>query len=135
MSSMAIEHWGVTVMDFTGVTEDDDLGIEGSTLEGGFVICMGSDVTSFEFGDGDTFDIETNVITWDSLFEFLMMHLNRFDLRSQATGDEFDDLTWFKDTSLDSSDGDGTDTGDLVDILEWESKRFVQRSLRGFQFI
>lgn len=82
MRSMAIEDWGVTVMDFSWVTEDDDLSVESSSFLGGLIFIIGAYITSFELFDSNTSDIETDVVTGDGLVKFFMMHFYRFDFRS-----------------------------------------------------
>jgi len=79
--------------------------------------------------NGDVLDVETDVVTWDGLFELLVMHLNRLDLRGKVGWGELDSHTGLEDTSLDSSNWNCTDTRDLVDILEWKSEWLLNRSL------
>jgi len=51
------------------------------------------------------------------------------------TGAKHDVDAGFQDTSLDTSDGDGTNTGDFVNILQRKTQWFVGRTVRGFDFI
>jgi hypothetical protein len=46
-----------------------------------------------------------------------VMHFDGFDLSFNITWSEDDFHTWFKHTSFDSSDWDGSNTSDFVDIL------------------
>ena len=85
--------------------------------------------------NGDILDVETDIVTWDGLFELLVMHLNRLDLSGEVGWGEGDGHAWLEDTGLDSADWDRTDTRDLVDILEWESEWLVDRSLGGLKLI
>lgn len=51
VSSVAIEHGGVTGTDLTGVVKDDDLGVERGGLLRGVVLGVGSDVTTADILD------------------------------------------------------------------------------------
>ena len=135
VGGVAIEDWSVTIMNFTWVTKDNNLSVERLNFEGSVNFGVRSDITSPELFDSDVFDIETNVITWDSLDKVLMMHFNRFDFRNQVGWGELNELLGFKDTSLDSSYWDCSDTRDFVDILERESQGFIEGSLRGLQLV
>lgn len=59
------------------------------------------------------------------------MHFDGFALSGDVHGSEGEDHARLEDTSLDSADGDSTDTTDLVDVLEWESQGLVLGSLGG----
>lgn len=59
-----------------------------------------------------------------------MVHFDGLDFGGDVGGGESDDHTRLDDTSLDTADGDGTDTGNLVDILERKTERLVGRTLR-----
>jgi hypothetical protein len=135
MSGMAIQNWSVTVSDLTWVTKDDDLSIESIALASSINFGVRSDVTSLELFDSKTFDIESDVVTWDSLWKLGVMHLNGFDLSNLVGWGEVDGHSWFEDTGLDSTNWDCSDTRDLVDILEWESEWLVQSSLWGLKFV
>jgi hypothetical protein len=76
VSSVAIKNRSVTVMDFSRVTKNDNLSIEGITFSGWGVGSIGSNITSFEIFDRERFDIETNIVSWNSLFELRVMHFN-----------------------------------------------------------
>jgi len=135
MSGMAIQDWSVTVSDLTWVTKNDNLSVESFTFGSGINLSIRSDVTSLELFDGEVLDVETNVVTWDSLWELGVMHLNRLDLSGEVGWSEGDGHSWFEDTGLDSADWDCSDTRDLVNILEWESEWLVQSSLWGLKLI
>jgi len=135
VSGVAIQNWSVTVSDLTWVTEDDDLSVEGGALAGGINLSIRSDVTSLELLDGDVLDIESDVVTWDSLWELGVMHLNGLDLSGEVGWGEGDGHTWLEETGLDSADWDRTNTRDLVNILEWESEWLVHWSLWSLKLI
>jgi hypothetical protein len=135
MGGMTIQDGSVTVSDLTGVTEDDDLSVEGVALASGVDLSVRGNITSLDILDGEVLDVETNVVTGDGLRELGVMHLNGLDLSNFVRGSEGDGHSWFEDTGLDSSDGHSTDTRDLVDILEWESEWLVHGSLGGLKLI
>lgn len=125
MSSVAVEDGRVTVADLTGVVEDDDLSGEGLDTRGGVVLGVTSDVTTADILDGNVLDVEANVVTRDTLLELLVVHLNGLHFSGDVGGSEGDDHTRSDGTSLDTADRDGTDTGDLVDILERKTEGLV----------
>ena len=53
-----------------------------------------------------------------SLGDLLVMHLNGLDFGGQADGGEGDDHARGKLTGLNTTDGDSSNTTDLVDVLE-----------------
>jgi len=63
------------------------------------------------------------------------MHFNGLALSGDVHGSEGKDHAGFEDTSLDSADGDSSDTTDLVDVLEWESQGLVHGSLGGSELV
>jgi len=135
MSSVAIQDGGITVLDLTGVVHDDNLRVERSNFFSGVVLGIGSDITSSDILDGDTLNVETNVVTGDGFGELFVMHFDGFAFSDDLGGSELDGHTGFNDTSFNSTDGDSTDTTDLVDVLEGKSEGLVRRSLGGFEGI
>jgi len=125
VGGVAIQDWGVTFLDFTWVVQDDDLGVEGFGFSGWVVFAVRADVTSSDIFDGDVFDVETDVVTWYTLWDLSVVHFDGFDFSGDVGWGEFDDHTGFDDTGFDSTDWHSSDTTDLVDILEWESEWFV----------
>merc|ERR1711931_453775 len=92
------------------------------------VLGVGGDVSSLDVLDRDVLDVEANVVSGDSLWERLVVHLHRLDLSGQHVGGEGDDHTGLDNTSLNSTDWNCSNTSDFVDILEWESERLVSWS-------
>ena len=76
MSSVAIEDGRVSVLDSTGVVEIDDLGNQHFSVLCGVVLGVIADVTSLDILDEKIFDIETNVVTGDGLFDLFVIYLN-----------------------------------------------------------
>lgn len=125
MGSVAVQNGSVTSTDLTGVVQDDDLGVEGSTAGGGVVLGVRGDVTTANLLDGDVLDVETNVVTGETLLELLVVHLNGLDLSGDVGGSEGDNHAGNDLTSLDTTDGNRANTGDLVDILEGQTEGLV----------
>ena len=80
-------------------------------------------------------DVETDVVTGDTLLELLVVHLDGLDLSSDVRWGERNDHTSLDDTSLDTADGHRTDTTDLVDILEGETEGLVGGTNGGLDSI
>jgi len=129
--SVAVENWRVSVSDLSRVVEDNDLGSEGSSLLGRVVLGVTADVSSSDILDGNVLDVETNVVTWETSLELLVVHLDGLDFGGDSGRSEGDDHTGLDGTGLDSADWDRSDTTNLVDILEWETERLVGGSRRG----
>jgi len=62
VGGVAIEDGGISVSDLTGVVKDDDLSEEHGGVTGGVVLGVGSDVTTLDIGDGESLNVETNVV-------------------------------------------------------------------------
>merc|ERR550525_994533 len=90
VGGVAIQDRGVTLLDLTGVVQDDDLGVEGGGLLGGVVLRVGSDVTPPDLLDGDVLDVETDVVAWDGLGKGLVVHLDGLDLSGDGSGGKGD---------------------------------------------
>jgi len=84
MSSMAIKNWSITVFDSTWVTEDNNLSDKVFSFSGWFIIKVRSNETSSDIFNRETFNIETNIITWNSLWHLSVMHFNRFNFSSET---------------------------------------------------
>jgi len=125
MRGVAIKYWGVLGTDLTWMVKDDDLSSELFGLLGWVFFAVGSNMSTTDVLDRDVLHVEANVVTWLSLFKSFVMHLDGFDLSGQSVGSEGGDTSWLEDTGLDTSDWDSSDTADLVDVLEWETERFV----------
>ena len=129
MGGVAIEDWSVTVLDLTWMVHDDNLGLEPLGIHGWLSLGSGSDVTSLDVSDGETFDVETNVVTGDGLGDLLVMHLDGFDFSGDTHWAEDDVHGWLDDTGLDSTNWYCSHSRDLVDIINWESEWLENWSL------
>jgi len=122
---VAIEDWSVTLLDFTWMIEDNDLSVEGLGFLGWVLLGVGANVTTADFFDRDVLDVETDVVTGDTLVEGFVVHFYGFDFSSDGRWGEGNNHTGFDETGFDTADWHRSDTTDLVDVLEWESEGFV----------
>jgi hypothetical protein len=51
VSGVAIQNWGITGTNLTGVVKNDDLGVEGFTTLGWVVLRVSADIASSDFLD------------------------------------------------------------------------------------
>jgi hypothetical protein len=130
VSSVAIEDGSVTSTDLTGVVKNDDLSGEGSSLLGGVVLGVRADVTTTDILDGNVLNVETNVVTGNTLNELFVVHFDGLHFSGDHGGGESDDHTSLDDTSLDTTDGNRSNTANLVDILKRKTERLVGRTGR-----
>jgi len=131
VSSVAIEDRGVSVVDLSRVVKNDDLSGEVSGFNWGVVLGVSSDVTTTNVLDGNVLDVESDVVTRNSLGESGVVHLDGLNFSGDVGGGEGDSHTSLDDTGFDSSYGYCADTSDLVDILEGNTERLVGGTLRG----
>jgi len=129
VGSVAIEHWGISSVDLTRVVEDDDLSIEVLSLLWGVVLGITSNHTTANILYRQVLDVETNVVTWNSLREGDVVHLNRFNFSGHVSGRECDVHAWFKDTSLNTPYRDSSNTSDFVHILKGNAEGLLSWSL------
>lgn len=130
VGGVAVKNWGVTGTDLTGVVENDNLGVEGSAASGGVVLGVTADVATADFLDGNVLDVESNVVTGLTLGDLLVVHFDGLDFSGDVGRSEGDDHAGLDQTSLDTTDGNSSNTGDLVDILERKTERLVGRTGR-----
>jgi hypothetical protein len=131
VGGVAIQDGRVTGTDLTGVVQNDDLSVERSGLHGGVVLGVGADVSSSDVLDRDVLDVETDVVSGETLGELFVVHFNGLDFGGDVGRSEGDDHTGLDDTGLNSTDGNRANTTDLVDILEGQSQGLVGRSAGG----
>ena len=128
VGGVTVQDGGITRADLTGVVENDDLGIEGGGLLGRVVLGVRGNVSTTNILDRDVLDVETDVVTRLTGLELLVVHLDRLDFSSHVAWGEVDDHAGFDNASLNTTDGDRSDTTDLVNILEGETKGLVGRT-------
>ena len=107
------------------MVEDDDLGVERVASLGGIVLGVTADVTTSNFLDRDVLDVESDVVTWETLDESFVVHFDGLDFRGDVRGGKGDDHAGLDDTGLDTTDWNCSDTANLVDILQGQSERLV----------
>ena len=135
VGGVAIENGGIAVLDLTGVVKNDDLGNEHFSVLAGVVLGVRADVASLDILDGQVLDVETNVVSGNSLIDHFVMHFDGLDFSGHCHGAEGDDHAGLEGTGLDSADWDSADTSDLVDVLEGETEGLVGGSLGGGESI
>jgi len=135
VSGVAIQNGSVSVGDLTGVVQDDNLSVEGSSLLGGVVLGVRADVTTTNILDGDVLDVESDVVTGDTLGEDLVMHLDGLDLGGDVGGGEGNDIVGLHDAGLNTADGYCSDAADLVDVLEGEAEWLLNGADRGLECV
>jgi hypothetical protein len=138
VGSVAIEDRSVTSTNLTGVVDDDDLGVERGSLLGGVVLGVGRDVATADILDRNVLDVETDVVSGNTLNELLVVHFDGLDFSGHVGRSERNNHAGLDDTSFDTTDGHCSDTTDLVDVLEGETERLVggtDRRLNGINGI
>merc|ERR1712117_797029 len=131
VSGVAIQDRGVSVADLSRVVQDNDLGGEAGAGRGGLVLGVGGDVATLDVLDGDVLNVESNVVTRSSFRQGLVVHLHGLDFSAQCSGGKSDDHTGLDDASLHTTDGHCSNTADLVDILEGQTKGLVSWACWG----
>jgi hypothetical protein len=76
MGSMAIEDGGISVFNLSWVVHDDDLSEESFSFSGRVTLEVTANVSSLDVLDGETFYVESNVVSGNSFRDGLVMHLN-----------------------------------------------------------
>ena len=135
VSSVAIQNWSVTSTDLTRVVKNDDLSVEGLGTLWWILLGVTSNVTTTDFLDRDVLDVETNVVTWDTLDELFVMHLNGLDFSGDTSWGKGDDHTGLDDTSLNTTDWHRANTTNLVNILEGKTEGLISWAGRWFDSI
>merc|ERR1712133_195536 len=108
--------------------EDNNLGCEVRDSGCWLVLGVGGDISSLDVLDRDVLNVEANVVSGDSLWKRLVVHLHRLDLSGQHVRGEGDDHTGLDDTSLNSSYWNCSNTSNFIDILKGQSERLVSWS-------
>ncbi|GFE54230.1 elongation factor 1-alpha, putative [Babesia ovis] len=135
VGSVTVNNGGVTSLDVTRVVKHNDLGAEGHSGLGGVVLGVGGDVTTADVRGRHVLYVETDVVTRVGNLNDFVVHFNRFALGGDGVGGEGEDHTSLELTSLDTTDGHGTDTTDLVDTLDGKTKWLVNGPLWGLHHV
>jgi hypothetical protein len=131
VGSVAVQDRSVASTDLAGVVEDDNLGGKGSSTCRRVVLGITSHVAATDFLDRDVLHVEANVVARHTLDELLVVHLDGLDFSGDHGGSECDDHTGLEDTSLDTADGNSSNTADLVHVLQGKTEGLVGRTLGG----
>ncbi len=111
-----MEHGGVTDGHDGRVVQDHDL--SGERLGNGRrIVDRACNVSPLDVVLGYTADVESDVVTRKSLGEYLVVHLDGFDLTDDVGGLEGDLHVGLQYPGLNPAYRDGSDTGDGVNIL------------------
>merc|ERR1740129_1242118 len=139
MSSVAIQDWRVSVADLSGVVKDNDLGGEVLGSAGGLVLRVGSDVSSLDVLNGDILNVESDVVAGNGLGQRFVVHLDCLDLSGQLVRSEGDDHAGFHDSSLNTTNGNCSNSSNFVNILKGQTEGLVcgasggNDGIEGFQ--
>nr|ACU18045.1 unknown [Glycine max] len=118
--SVAVKDWCVSITNLARMVHDNDLGCEVGSFLGRVVLGVGCNKTTLEILDCNILHIKSNIVTWKSLCESLMVHLNRLNLSCQPSGTKSHHHTRLHNPSLYTSHWHSTNTTNLVDILQWK---------------
>lgn len=129
LGGVGVDDGGIALGDSGGVEKDEDLGGKGLG-DGGGSFGMGGDVATAEVAAGEPFDVEADVIAGFGLRDCFVVHFDGFHLSGMALGHNDDLIIGLEDASFDAADGDGTDTGDRVDVLDREAEGFIEGFFR-----
>jgi len=102
----------------TRVIQDNNLSKERFSSSGWVSFSIRGNISSFDFFNSDVFNIETNIVSWNSFSELFVMHFNRFNSSGFIRRGEVNIHVRFKDTSFNSSDRDCSNTSNFVNILK-----------------
>ena len=125
VGSVAVKNWSVASTDLTRVVENNDLGVEGLGTLWWIVLGVTGNVATTDLLDGDVLDVEADVVTWETLGELLVVHLDGLDFSGDTSWGEGDDHAGLDSTGLDTADWYSANTTDLVHILEWQTEWLV----------
>lgn len=125
VGSVAVENWRVSVTNLTWVVEDDDLGVERSGFLWRVLLGVTADVATTDILDRDVLDVESDIVTWETGLELLVVHLDRLDFGGDGRRGKSDNHTGLDGTGLYTTDWYRSDTANLVDILEWQTEWLV----------
>jgi len=79
VGSVAIQNWGVSVTDLTWVVKNDNLSFEVVATLSWLVLGIRADESSFDILNGDSLNVESDVVTRVSLWENFVVHFDGFD--------------------------------------------------------
>jgi len=122
-----VEHRGVANGDSLGDVHELDLANEGFVVsdEGWFAVGVSGHVATADVVSSEATDVESNVVARLCLVDHGVVHLNGLHFTALHRRVEHDVLADVEDTGFDLANWQSSDTGDLVDILNWQAERLV----------
>jgi hypothetical protein len=114
------------------VVDNNNLSSEGSGLLSRVILSIRADISTTDIFHRHVLDVETNIVSWNTFSESLVVHFDRLDFSGDGGGGEGDNHAGLDGSRLDTTDGDRTDTTNLVDILEGETEGLVHGTAGGF---
>jgi len=132
---VAIEDWAVSGLNLVGMVQDDDLSVEADGLLGGVVLGVSNNVSSSNILDSDVLNVESDIVSGDGFLELSVMHFDSFALSGDTAGGEGDEHSGSDDSGFNSSDGDCSNSSNLVDVLKGKSEGLFKGSDGGVDFV
>ncbi|KAJ9672664.1 hypothetical protein PVL29_026046 [Vitis rotundifolia] len=86
VEEVAIQSRGIAISDLSRVVYDDSLGGEAGCILGSVILGIGCNKPTLEIIHSNVFHVETEIVTKQSLWERLIVHLNRLDFGCQSKG-------------------------------------------------
>jgi hypothetical protein len=129
---MAVNNWAVSFLDGSWVIDDNDLGKKFINFFGRVNHSITSNTSSFNIV-GSNFYIESNIVSRVGNFNLLVVHLNGLNFTLNVSWSEDNVGFLLKDTSFNSTNGDGTKAFNFINIVDWDSQRFFSGSFWGFK--
>ena len=118
MSGVTVKHGCVTIADLPRMIQYDNLSGEILSATRRLVLGIAGNVATTQLLHGDILDVEADVVAGHSLSQGLVVHLHGLDFGGEGRRGEGHHHTGFQDTRFYTANRYGTDTTDLVDILE-----------------
>ena len=132
---MAVDDWAVAWLDLLGVVHDDDLSGESLASCGGIVLHVTHDIALLDVLGGDATNVEADVVTGSGLGQLFVVHLDGLDFGGGVRGGEHDCHVGQQKSGLNAAGGHGTDTVDLVHVLDGQAQGLVGGALGGLQVV
>lgn len=124
MRSVAINYGSVPLLNCSWMINNYNLGNKLLNLFRRIIESITCNIASLNLV-GFQFDIESNIISWVSNLDLLVMHLNGFYLALKITWSKYNVGFFLKDSRLNSTNSDGAMTLNFVNIVDWNSKWFL----------
>ena len=80
VTGVTIQDRAITTLDLTRVIKDDNLCCEVRNFRCRVILGIRTNISSSDILDWYVFNVESNVVTWNSLFHSFVMHFHRFDI-------------------------------------------------------